>query len=58
MLFFIVFVLSSVCNGAQGFPQSGQVLYCWGQPAAFMSGFEPGRQPELKEKRESRQVEK
>jgi hypothetical protein len=31
---------------------------CWGRPAALISGFEPGRQPELKEKRESRRVEK
>jgi hypothetical protein len=31
---------------------------CWGQPVALMFGFKPGRQPEVKEKREPRLVKK
>jgi hypothetical protein len=36
----------------------GYIIHCWGPPAALMSRFKPGRQLELKEKRESKWVEK
>ena len=42
------------CLFANHLPVLEAFTNCWGRPAALMSGFEPGRQPELKEKRESR----